>query len=32
MGVYKQFHGRKASQGTREGGEETRQKDRKAKT
>ena len=32
LGVYEQLHGRRASKGTREGGEETHRKDRKAKT
>ena len=32
LGIYEQLHGRRASQGTREGSEETHQKDGKAKT
>ena len=31
LGVYEQLHGRRASQGTREGGKETHRKDRKPK-
>ena len=31
LGVYKQFHGRRASQGTREGGKETNEKTEKPK-
>ena len=32
LGAHKQFFGRRAPRGTREGGEETRRKDRKSKT